>query len=100
MPDLSQTAKEIQEIIKNFRYEIDDDAKGIYIGERSGEWGEKEDIELSVYLLRWHEIKVLARAIEELEFARVCCYDDVIARVIDDRIASLKKQLSELENAK
>ena len=31
------------------------------------EIGEKEDIELSVYLLRWHEIKVLERAIEELE---------------------------------
>ena len=40
------TEDEIEKVIREYRYQIDDDAKGIYIGENSGRWEEKQDKEL------------------------------------------------------
>ena len=39
--------EEMEKIIREYRYKIDDDAKGIYIGEDSGRWEEKQDKELA-----------------------------------------------------
>lgn len=39
--------EEIEKVIREYRHKIDDDAKGIYIGENSGEWEEEQDKELA-----------------------------------------------------
>ena len=42
------TVEDIEKVIYDYRGKIDDDAKGIYIGEDSGEWEEKHDKELAI----------------------------------------------------
>jgi hypothetical protein len=39
--------KAIEKVIREYRYKIDDDAKGIYIGEGRNKWEETQDKELS-----------------------------------------------------
>lgn len=45
------TKEILVETIKQYRYKIDDDAKGIYIGELGLEWDEAQDIELADSIL-------------------------------------------------